>query len=304
MTTKETTRMAHESAGIHLRTTPLHFRRILFTTDFSSHALLAFKFAAQLSKHFGSKLYMMHVISSMFNATGRGVITPLLREVEVKHAQEELSHYFARTYGSESIEREEIIVSGIPKDLIPKIAVEKQIDLVVMGSHGRGGIGKLALGSVAEWALRHLHCPVLVCGPHCKRSYHGPGSIMLATNLSFGALRPAQYASAMADEFHAQLTVVHIAANGEIDLQRRRALKAIDELIPATPELRKRARYSIRSGNPSSELLRVARPQKVNLIVIGVEERGTMADHAPWATISKVIREASCPVLAVQSHIA
>jgi nucleotide-binding universal stress UspA family protein len=127
---------------------------------------------------------------------------------------------------------------------------------------------------------------------------------MLATDLSIGSLRPAQYASALAEEFHAQLTIVHVSTNGEIDSsQKRQAAAEIDELIPDMAELRKKTHYTIRNGDPVSELLRIAKLQDVNLIVMGVEESGIMADHAPWATISKVIREAHCPVLAVQPHI-
>ena len=308
MTTKTLTRKTKRIASIHLGTAPLHLKRILFATDFSSQAATAFKIAARLSGHFGSKLYMMHVISPMLYAAGGGAIAPALQKVEIKRASENMATYFARMPAMTSVEHEEIVTCGSAKELIPAAVKEKRIDLVVMGSHGRSGISKLALGSVAESALRHLHCPVLICGPECKRNSHPFKSILLATDLSIGSLRSAQYASTLAGEFHAQLTIVHVAPtdttkNESIpgDAEQQEAV-AIDDLMPPVGGLRKHTQYSIRSGEPASELLRIAKMADANLIVMGAREGKTLADHAPWATISKVIHDARCPVLAVQPH--
>lgn len=304
MTIKAAVQEKNKHTGAHLQTAPLHFKRILFATDFSSHASPAFKTAARLAQHFGSKLYMVHVIAPTLYAPAGDVFTPILWDAEIKRANEQLARYFARMPEIELVEHEKVIVFGIAKEMIQEVAEEMHIDLAVLGSHGRGGIGKLALGSVAESALRHLRCPVLVCGPQCRRNYQIPNSIMLATDLSIGSLRPAQYASALAAEFRAQLTIVHVLTDSEMDNnQKRRAATEIDELIPAVTELRKKAHYSIRNGDPACELLRIAKQQNTNLIVMGVDEKGIMADHAPWATVSKIVRDAHCPVLAVQPHI-
>jgi nucleotide-binding universal stress UspA family protein len=308
MTIKMATHRITENAGIHLGTAPLHFKRILFATDFSTQASAAFKWAARFSQHFGSKLYLAHVLAPVYYAAGSGVVAPVLQEVETKQAQEKLAQYFSRMPELNSMKHEEIITCGLAKELIRSIAEENQIDLVVMGSHGRGGISKLALGSVAESALRHLHCPVLVCGPQCKRTYQDLESIVLATDLSVSSLRATQYASALAEEFHAQLIIVHVlpsdTENGETTAaQKREASEEINELVPAVAELRKNTQYNIRRGDLAPELLQIAKLAKANLIVMGVHEEQTMADHAPWATISKVIRGAHYPVLAVQPHI-
>lgn len=308
MTTKTPTRKTKRIASIHLGTAPLRLKRVLFATDFSSQAATAFKIAVRLSEHFCGKLYMMHVISPMLYAAGGGVIAPALQEVELKRASENMAAYFARMPEMASVEHEEIVTCGAAKELIPGVVKEKRIDLVVMGSHGRSGIGKIALGSVAESALRHLHCPVLICGPECKRNFHPFKSVLLATDLSVGSLRSAQYAVTLAEEFQAQLTIVRVvpkdsAKNGSIhgDTKQQEAT-AIDELAPAVGELRKHIQYSIRSGECAPELLRLAKMADANLIVMGAREGKTLADHAPWATISKVIHDARCPVLAVQPH--
>jgi nucleotide-binding universal stress UspA family protein len=304
VTTIPATRQGTGNDSIHLGTTRLSFKRILFATDFSPLVSVAFKWAAQFSRYFSSRLYMVHVLSY---GADSGVMAPVLVEVEIKRAQEKLSRYFLRKPDLVSIEHEEIVVRGPTTELIREVVTENNIDLVVMGSHGRGGIGKLILGSVAESALRHLHCPVLVCGSQCKRNYEIPKSIVLATDLSVRSLRPAQYASALAAEFDADLTIVHVISTSNEcksdDEEEQSREERLNELVPAIEELREKVQCKIESGDPASELLEVARSKRANLIVMGVDENGKLADHAPWATISKVIRGARCPVLAVQPHL-
>jgi nucleotide-binding universal stress UspA family protein len=137
-----------------LDTTSVHLKRILFATDLSRQATTAFKFAAWLSLRFGSKLYLVHAISSAYYAVDAGKVAPALRDVEMKVAHKKLGHYFERMREAGLVDREEIVTSSLPKELIREVVETKRVDLVVMGSHGRGGIGKLALGSVAESAIR------------------------------------------------------------------------------------------------------------------------------------------------------
>lgn len=118
MTTRTPTRKTKKVTGIHLGTSPLHLKRILFATDFSSPASAAFRVAALLSRHFGGKLYMTHVISPMLYAAGGGIVAPALQEVEIRRAHEKLTHYFARLPEFASIEREEIVTCGQAKELI------------------------------------------------------------------------------------------------------------------------------------------------------------------------------------------
>jgi nucleotide-binding universal stress UspA family protein len=309
MTTKMPARKTKKITSLHLSTAPLHLKRILFATDFSSQAATAFELAAQLSEHFGSRLYMMHVISPMLYAAGNGgVIAPALQKVEIKRATENMEAYFSRMPAMAALKHEEIVTCGAAKDLIQSAVKEKGIDLLVMGSHGHSGIGKLALGSVAESALRHLRCPVLICGPECKRLCIPFKSILLATDLSIGSLRSAQYAVTLVEEFHAQLTIVHVVPTDSTKSDsihggaRDQEVAKIDELVPAVGKLREHTQYSIPSGKCAPELLEIAELVDANLIVMGAREGKTLVDHAPWATISRVIHDAQCPVLAVQPH--
>ncbi|MGE0406296.1 MAG: universal stress protein, partial [Candidatus Korobacteraceae bacterium] len=187
------------------------------------------------------------------------------------------------------------------------------IDLVVMGSHGASGLKKLALGSVAESALRHNPAPVMIVGPKCEGAPRRFASIVFATDLGVGCLRPAQYAAAMAEENNARITLLHVVpesfeeATGLIsEEETRRGNEAIrremEALLPSDADLWSRPSLRVEHGTVDEQILKVAQDEKADLIVMGTRDGGPLSDHAPWSTLSKVIRGAACPVLAVRAH--
>ena len=81
-------------------------------------------------------------------------------------------------------------------------------------------------------------------------------------------------------------------------------MRELRQLVPDDPDLSRKVHFEVTAGEPASEILAAARQAKASLIVMGARQHSVMADHAPWATLSAVIRESRCPVLAVQPHIA
>jgi nucleotide-binding universal stress UspA family protein len=295
-----------QNAPPHLETTPIHFKAILAATDFSEQATTALKIAAQAAHHFRSRLQVVHAVMPEFYMADTTVLSSELQKVDLERAQHELHEYTRRIPEVRATLHEEIAVFGSPAEVIPAAMSAATIDLLVMGSHGRGATGKLVLGSVAELVIRNTHCPVLVAGPHCKPRLLPLKSIVLATDLPAASLRAAQYATSLTRQFGGTLTVVHVlheeAGEGAVsDANMRRELR---ELLPKDPELKRHVHFQVRSGEAGQEIVRLAQRSKANLIVIGAHEHGTLADHAPWATLSHVIRESRCPVLAVQPHFA
>ncbi len=295
---------------LHLETTPLHIKGILVATDLSESATLALKFAARMAKQFHSRLHLLYVVAPQLYIADTATISTELQKVEVERAQEELHEYASRIPEVRTTRHEEIALCGPPTEIILEIAEMKGIDLLVMGSHGRSGLGKMALGSVAEAAIRSMHCPVLVVGPHCARTFRPLKSMMLATDLPLGSLRAAQYAMSLTRDAGATLTVMHVASE-QVKEKKNPSLsigekieRELRQLVPHDTELRKHVHFKVVTGNPAEEIVRGAKRRRADLIVMGARERSILADHAPWAILSHVIRESPCPVLAVQPHIA
>jgi nucleotide-binding universal stress UspA family protein len=139
--------------------------RILVPTDFSPSARAALEYAAFLASRFGASLDVLHV-SEPPGYVGPDTLAFLPHAGErprgpapdeVKQAVEGILARLADRPGQVEVRVE----SGEPGDAILRAAREGGADLVVMGTHGRTGLSRLLLGSVAEAVLRRASCPVL-----------------------------------------------------------------------------------------------------------------------------------------------
>ncbi|MFN8062284.1 MAG: universal stress protein [Vicinamibacterales bacterium] len=141
---------------------------ILVPTDFSDASAAALKYGTALAQAFSSSLHVLHVVEepivpALVPETYSVAIPQMLEDLESRAREElgrlltadEMREFRART----AIER------GSPFVTIVKYARDHAIDLVVMGTHGRGPIAHMLLGSVAERVVRKSPCPVLTVRP-------------------------------------------------------------------------------------------------------------------------------------------
>jgi len=141
----------------------MEIRRILFATDFSEGSSHALPYAADIARQYGAKLFLVHVIYDVAKSAGWYVphvsIDEIYNDME-KSARAELEKSFVdEMKGLKDVEH--VVLKGIPYEEISKFAGEKQIDLVVLGTHGRRGIDRMLFGSTAEQVVRNAPCPVL-----------------------------------------------------------------------------------------------------------------------------------------------
>jgi len=138
--------------------------KILVPTDFSDHAGQAIKYACELARRFESELHLFHVVQPLTtNVSYGGPIPEVLLHPE-EPAIAELEEFKAP--GLEGLERvRRIVRTGPPFLEIVRYAKEMDIDLIVMGTHGRTGLVHALIGSVAEKVVRKSPCPVLTVRP-------------------------------------------------------------------------------------------------------------------------------------------
>ncbi|MFO0754681.1 MAG: universal stress protein [Thermodesulfovibrionales bacterium] len=144
-------------------------KKILFPTDFSEGALGALPYAVDMTKSYGAKLYLLHVIYDIANASGLYVphvsIDEMYKELEAG-ARKELEKFgLEERRGIKEVGYD--VLRGVPYEEILRYAEEKGIDLIVLGTHGRKGLDRFLFGSTAEKVVRYARCPVLtVRGGH------------------------------------------------------------------------------------------------------------------------------------------
>ena len=147
----------------------LQVRRILLPTDFSGCANYALPYAAAIARATGASIICIHVIEPIVPAVGyTGLTEPVpladISEQLEDSAEKELPR-LAGAAELAGLEIEEVIVHGDAAAEIVRVANERQVDLIVISSHGRAGLGRLFFGSTAEAVVRHALCPVLVVKP-------------------------------------------------------------------------------------------------------------------------------------------
>ncbi len=141
-------------------------RKILLPTDFSSNAEPALELAIELAQRFGARLLLLHAyIAPLY--LGPWCDSYLVPEEAVENLRREaergLSQLQQRVEEA-GVPVETIAMEGFAREVISEVARRQEVDLIVMGTHGRTGFHRLALGSVAERVVRVAPCPVLTVG--------------------------------------------------------------------------------------------------------------------------------------------
>ncbi|HET7876341.1 MAG TPA: universal stress protein [Methylomirabilota bacterium] len=139
-------------------------RRIVHATDFSRASAPAFRAAIEWARSHGARLHLLHVLvpASPF-LVGDERLPPSYLELQAQSrraAQRRMAATLRRAQDA-GVRAQAALVEGLPADRILRFAQARRADLVVIGTHGRTGLGKLFMGSVAERVLRRARCPVL-----------------------------------------------------------------------------------------------------------------------------------------------
>ena len=136
-------------------------KKILMPTDFSEPSRVALRYAQEFADRFGASLNILHVIEDFYlpgpSADGYMPMPGYFEEMEVRVKAE-----FDKCLSSEK--RQGVVTTikrGNPFIEIVRYAKDQDVDLIVMGTHGRGPVAHLLMGSVAEKVVRKAPCPVL-----------------------------------------------------------------------------------------------------------------------------------------------
>jgi nucleotide-binding universal stress UspA family protein len=283
--------------------TALSLKNILLATDFSPGSEAAVKYAQALSQRHASRVHTIHVNSP----DSYNLLDP---------------DAFAITFNGPKANSKNIadvlhgLLTGLPSqtplrqgavwEVISDVVKRNEIDLLVLASHGRHGVSRLVLGSVAEDVFRNVPCPVLTIGPDVKPC-NGEIKIkrvLLATHFEAGSTAPA-HAALLCNEFGAELTVLHVADENKIGSggkNGRELAQQLTSVVPPETCLWRKPVCVLKYGLPSANILEVAQLMRADLIVLGARhpEPARINSHLPWATAARVIAEAECPVLTVR----
>ena len=139
-------------------------RRILCPVDFSDSADHAMRYASALAETFGAELTLLHVVAPIVAALPGETLLPGTLQADIDELVDACRERLEQTVGklaTSGLTVQHKVLNGVPFIEIIRYAREAEIDLIVMGTHGRTGLGHLLIGSVAERVVRKSPCPVL-----------------------------------------------------------------------------------------------------------------------------------------------
>jgi nucleotide-binding universal stress UspA family protein len=296
----------------------IQIHRILCPIDFSEISRRALHHAMAVARWYEASVTVLHVFTNVPNLEVRGV--PLAdpnRELLTSNMQA----FAGATPPDVRVDFAACCAADVRREILAQ-AQALPADLIVIGSHGRSGVDRLLLGSVTESVVRKSPCPIMVVPPYAPDA-DGPGlahgmrpRILCAIDFSDASLGALEYATSLAEEADAELTLFHsievppelcepipVPADFNIDHCRAAAeaacLQRLGALVPPSVRSYCQVKTAVCEGAAYRQLLRLSAEQPTDLIVMGVRGRGAVDLLLFGSNTARVIRAATCPVLIV-----
>ena len=307
----------------------LPLQRILCPTDFSDFSYGAIEKGAELAKHFGAELCVLHVTPTLQQTPG---LTPFPEFVGIDPADlETATREGAELELCELIERHHLngvrvrslVRRGDPAEEIVSAADEEKCDLIILPTHGLTGWRHNIFGSVAEKVLRIAHCPVLI--KRVKASEAAAviapiGKILCSTDFSEPSLAALQVAGEWATHFGADLCLIHVVEpQGSPGLflwkedieeaMRAEAVQQLDTILCDRLPQWASARPIVKTGSAADEIAATVAEENADLLIIATHGAsgwrtalsGTPIGHLLFGSVTtNVLRLTSCPILTVR----
>ncbi len=300
-------------------TVMITIRRILCPVDLSDTSLRALQHAAALAGWYESSLTALYVDTALpiEHVADFAVASPVA--LEATRASRALQD--VRTFASRAS------VTGVGVAVEESTHVEGAIleaaralpaDLIVMGSHGRSGVPRLFLGSVAERVLRSASCPVLVVPPHdaVEPSTVSFKHIVCPVDFSDASLTALTWALSLAEEADARLSLLHVievppelrastvVTDADLDELHAAAeaetLTRLRALIPQQASESCSVETATAAGAAGHAILEFAARRHADLIVMGAQGQGAVERLIFGSKTRDVVNGATCPVLTVR----
>ena len=284
-------------------------KRILCPLDFSELSDLALKYAAVSAREYDATLYVLHAETfELPRYFSRSKSDQLIQELTT--AKSSLRHHLAehvqKILGihANGLDLEFEALETHPVGAIMNVTKQAAIDLIVMGTHGYGGLKRLRLGSVAENTVANATVPVFTVRQKTHLFIdvlHADSipvleNILCPSNISETAVTALRHAAALAERFGAVLTVLHIRETDK-DADISKDEEKLCAWIADTVKVQCDVKPMVLSGHAAEEIISHAKENQNDLIVLGARHQQFLEATFFGRTTELVVRHAPCPVL-------
>ena len=295
--------------------TVMQLKSILCPIDFSEFSAAAYQYALSLAEYYKARIVDLHVVElwkyPFADYAAQEADYARFSRALCEGGEVQLQR-FVKQYSAAGLQPELMVHQGNAPRCILSVAQKENMEVIVMGTHGRGGLDRLVLGSTTDRVLRKAVCPVLVVSDSAHNALNaGPDGrhrlsrILYCTDFSNNSERARSYAISLAAEYGAELVLLHVAQSPS-DVARAEEIIAehaheLDKLISETERKTLKVRSAVRLGKPYGEIVRYATEGQASLIIM-TARGGDAVDRAVFgSTTYRVIQLGPCPVLAIHT---
>lgn len=298
----------------------VELRRILCPVDFSDVSRHAFDHAVLIAGWYGSHITALHVSNPLFLLEPPILFAEFRRPPMPSAADrpelEARLHAWLEPARVAGLSSNAVLEEGNnPAAHILECAASLPADLIVIGTHGRGGFERLVLGSVTEKVLRKATCPVLTVPPATTTRKLPFKRLLCPVDFSESSLAALRFALSIAKESDARLTMVHVfewpsdddlvveQAFDVPEYRRQReeqTRQQLEALVSADERSWCQPTTMLSYGKPYERILGIAENEEADLIVMGVHGRNAIDMMLFGSTTNQVVRRAVCPVLTLR----
>lgn len=302
----------------------LEIKTVLCPTDFSPVSDRGILLALQICSSFGSRLVLQNNLETLPRLMAEGLPSlpeSFLRLDEDRYQQADQLLQTRLRNVPRSISAEARITKGETRTRILSLAQELSADLIVMGTHGRIGLGHIRIGSVVESVVGRSPCPVLTLRDSGQymlftsllgKKKNGDLPVLVPVDFSPHSLETLEYAFRLADVLPITINLFHvidpITSNDTERTQycdfseHRRSLiysarQRLSSLIPGN--LSRATRVHVSLGSAEEEIFRYADWLHARLIIMGIHQKRMLEEFFFGATCKEVLRTSPCPVWVV-----
>jgi len=295
-------------------------KKILVPTDFSANSESALKYAAMIATAFGSEITIYHVVA-LFNddpANPEAYLKNLQKAISV--SEEALDDRQTKLEHKGTLKVKTKVSRAISiADEILNYSKEGSFDLIIIGTHGRAGISRFLMGSVAERIIRHTSCPVIsIKDQHGEKDLHSKiKKIIVGVDFSEYSKQALTQAADFAKIFNARLEVMHVIeellhpsfyATGEssiFDLNPdlyKRSRKVLEDFAHETLAETTDLNVYVMEGRPHAEIVHFADSDQADLIVMATHGLSGLDHFLIGSNSEKVARKSNIPVLILPAY--
>ena len=298
--------------------TRIAIKNILVLTDFSDCSRLGLLYAVAVARRYDATLHVAHALLPEVLTIGvaepYSVMPsnpPATFEEPRRLAKAEMTK-FIESVPWQGVEHREMVCPGDVSSIISDLVAGNDVDLIVVGTHGRKGVGKLLMGSVAQEILHTASCPVLTVGPMAVGEAPREAEfrrILYVTDFSTHADQALPYALSLAQEHQASITLLHVEKEDpQVSFMRTIAAEPFEsrlrEMLPEDVAAWCQPEFAVEFGPVAATIVNAAWERHADLVVMGARGAGAMsgaATHFVGGVAYKVVCEAPCPVLTIRA---